>query len=199
MLVEAVKVLANASTTAMAKAAAMNLDLEPVQLADKTVVQVTMMDPDIGKYRANGSMPGMPSLAECIVREEYSSPYMTLLICLVTIGLTASLFVLTVIGWFPDLYSTSKYIAQAYSLFTNMIALVVAGFVVLSTFVPSIQACNMVLVLVHFTMFMFLTSEFLVHLDFYTAIVLPFWHEEKVASNENAATFICVLSIIGLT
>ena len=86
---------------------------------------------------------------------------------------------------------------QAYSLFTNMVALVMAGFVVLSTFVPSVQACSMVAVLVHFTMFLFLTSEFLVHLDFYTAIVLPFWHEEKVASNENAATFLCVLSIIG--
>ena len=34
------------------------------------------------------------------------------MICLVTVGLTASLFVLTVIGWFPDLYSTSKYIGQ---------------------------------------------------------------------------------------
>ena len=78
-----------------------------------------------------------------------------------------------------------------------MVALVMAGFVVLSTFVPSVQACSMVSVLVHFTMFLFLTSEFLVHLDFYTAIVLPFWHEEKVASNENAATFLCVLSIIG--
>ena len=42
-----------------------------------------------------------------------------------------------------------------------------------------------------------MTSEFLVHLDFYTAIVLPFWHEEKVASNENAATFLCLLSVIG--
>ena len=61
----------------------------------------------------------------------------------------------------------------------------------------SVKACSMVAVLVHFTMFLFLTSEFLVHLDFYTAIVLPFWHEEKVASNENAATFLCVLSIIG--
>ena len=51
--------------------------------------------------------------------------------------------------------------------------------------------------IINFAMFLFLSSEFLVHLDFYTAIVLPFWHEEKVASNENAATFICVLSIIG--
>ncbi len=31
---------------------------------------------------------------------------------MVTVGLTASLFVLTVIGWFPDLYSSSKYICQ---------------------------------------------------------------------------------------
>ena len=123
--------------------------------------------------------------------------YLSLLISFVTVGLTVSLFLLTVIGWFPDLYSTSKYIGQAYVLFTNMVALMTAGFVVLSTFVPSVSACNTVLILVHFTIFLFLTSEFLVHLDFYTAIVLPFWHEEKVASNENAATFICLLSIIG--
>ena len=122
---------------------------------------------------------------------------MSLLISFVTVGLTVSLFLLTVIGWFPDLYSTSKYIGQAYVLFTNMVALMTAGFVVLSTFVPSVSACNTVLILVHFTLFLFLTSEFLVHLDFYTAIVLPFWHEEKVASNENAATFICLISIIG--
>ena len=43
-----------------------------------------------------------------------------------------------------------------------MVALVMAGFVVLSTFVPSVQACSMVAVLVHFTMFLFLSSEFLV-------------------------------------
>lgn len=132
-----------------------------------------------------------------VEREEYSSLYLSLLISFITVGLTVSLFLLTIIGWFPDLYSTSKYIGQAYVLFTNMVALMTAGFVVLSTFVPSISACNTVLILVHFTIFLFLTSEFLVHLDFYTAIVLPFWHEEKVASNENAATFICLISVIG--
>ena len=68
-----------------------------------------------------------------------------------------------------------------------MVALMTAGFVVLSTFVPSVSACNTVLILVHFTIFLFLTSEFLVHLDFYTAIVLPFWHEEKV--NKKSARF----------
>jgi hypothetical protein len=36
-----------------------------------------------------------------------------------------------------------------------------------------------------------------VHLDFYAAIVLPFWHEENVASNENLATFVCGISILG--
>lgn len=187
--------MANASQAALTKAAAVAVEMEPVQLKDKSVVQITMMDPDISKYRENGSLPD--SIGECFGREPYTSLYLAPLICLVTVGLTASLFVLTVIGWFPDLYSTSKYIAQAYSLLTNMVALVMAGFVVLSTFVPSVQACNMVVILVHFTMFLFLSSEFLVHLDFYTAIVLPFWHEEKVASNENAATFLCVLSIIG--
>ena len=55
-----------------------------------------------------------------------------------------------------------------------------AGFVVLSTFVPTVNACNMVLGLVHLTLFLFLTSELLIHLDFYSAIVLPFWHEESI-------------------
>ena len=56
-----------------------------------------------------------------------------------------------------------------------MVALVMAGFVVLSTFVPSVQACSMVAVLVHFTMFLFLSSEFLVILfaDFLRAMTLP--------------------------
>ena len=69
-----------------------------------------------------------------------------------------------------------------------------AGFVVLSTFVPTINACNMVLALVHLTLFLFLTSELLIHLDFYSAIVRPFWHEESIASNENAVTFVVGLA-----
>jgi len=201
MLTAAVKTLSNATEEAVAQIAqAGDVHRQPTLLGNRSVIQITMMDPDIARIRDgwNGSFEGMPpEISDCSVREEYHSIYLTLMICLVTVGLTASLFVLTVIGWFPDLYSTSKYIGQAYSLFTNMVALVMAGFVVLSTFVPSVQACSMVAVLVHFTMFLFLSSEFLVHLDFYTAIVLPFWHEEKVASNENAATFLCVLSIIG--
>ena len=75
-----------------------------------------------------------------------------------------------------------------------MVALVMAGFVVLSTFVPTINACNMVLALVHLTLFLFLTSELLIHLDFYSAIVRPFWHEESIASNENAVTFVVALA-----
>ena len=75
-----------------------------------------------------------------------------------------------------------------------MVALVMAGFVVLSTFVPTINACNMVLALVHLTLFLFLTSELLIHLDFYSAIVRPFWHEESIASNENAVTFVVGLA-----
>ena len=78
-----------------------------------------------------------------------------------------------------------------------MVALMTAGFVVLSTFVPSVSACNTVLILVHFTIFLFLTSEFLVHLDFYTAIVLPFWHEEKV--NKKAHAFRSALHYITRT
>ena len=86
---------------------------------------------------------------------------------------------------------------QAFSLLTNMVALVMAGFVVLSTFVPTVNACNMVLALVHLTLFLFLTSELLIHLDFYSAIVLPFWHEESIASNENAVTFVVGLAALG--
>ena len=51
----------------------------------------------------------------------FYSIYLTLMICLVTVGLTASLFVLTVIGWFPDLYSTSKYIGQVLTHLTPLI------------------------------------------------------------------------------
>merc|ERR1712141_330901 len=56
---------------------------------------------------------------QCMEREAYTSLYLTLLICFVTVGLTASLFVLTVIGWFPDLYSTSKYICQVLKKIKN--------------------------------------------------------------------------------
>ena len=52
----------------------------------------------------------------------------------------------------------------------------------------------MVLALVHLTLFLFLTSELLIHLDFYSAIVRPFWHEESIASNENAVTFVVGLA-----
>jgi hypothetical protein len=37
-----------------------------------------------------------------------SSWYLTILVVLITIGLTASLFLLTIIGWFPDL--SSRYV-----------------------------------------------------------------------------------------
>jgi hypothetical protein len=55
-----------------------------------------------------------------------------------------------------------------------MVALVMAGFVVLSTFVPSMNACNMVLVLVHFTMFLFLSSELLVYTYIYILTTIQY-------------------------
>ena len=102
--------VSNASQMVMKKAVASHS--EPQVITNGTVIHVTMMDPDIAKYRMNQSLAEGSSLFECMEREEYSSLYLTFLICLVTVGLTASLFVLTVIGWFPDLYSTSKYIGQ---------------------------------------------------------------------------------------
>ena len=48
----------------------------------------------------------------CNFRQEYSTWYLTLIVILVTVGLTASLFILTIIGWFPDLSSSSKHVCQ---------------------------------------------------------------------------------------
>ena len=104
--------LINATAPRLTQAKAMASHNDPISFDNQSVVHVLMMDPDIGKYRHNLSDGAESSLTECIVREEYSSLYLTMLIILVTVGLTASLFVLTVIGWFPDLYSTSKYIGQ---------------------------------------------------------------------------------------
>lgn len=208
MLVAAATAIASSAVSAVATATAAHNDGNKsiMESTDDLKVEISL-ETSAGTVGAvqpaaasGGDSPGVELLAkvvtECQLREEYSSVYLTVLICLVTIGLTASLFVLTIIGWFPDLSSNSKHICQAYSLLCNMVALVTAGFVVLSTFVPSYNACNLVLILVHFAIFLFLSSELLVHLDFYTAIVTPFWHEETVAGNETAATMTCALHMV---
>ena len=48
-----------------------------------------------------------------------------------------------------------------------MVSILAAGFVILSTFVPTPNACSVSLVLIHLSFFLFLSSELLLHLDFY--------------------------------
>jgi hypothetical protein len=48
-----------------------------------------------------------------------------------------------------------------------MVSILAAGFVILSTFVPTPNACSVSLVLIHLSFFLFVTSELLLHLDFY--------------------------------
>jgi len=104
MLLAAASALATSAASAMAAAP----EASGEQKVDGSMaVEINMMETE--SYN-NTSVSQI--FSECVVREAYSSFYLTLLICFVTIGLTASLFVLTVIGWFPDLYSTSKYICQ---------------------------------------------------------------------------------------
>jgi len=62
-----------------------------------------------------------------------------------------------------------------------MVSTLAAGFVILSTFVPTANSCSVSLILVHLSLFMFVTSDLIMHLDFYLAIVAPFWHEEVIA------------------
>ena len=68
---------------------------------------------------------------------------------------------------------SSKHVCQAYSLLSNMVSILAAGFVILSTFVPTPNACSVSLVLIHLSFFLFVTSELLLHLDFYLVRLYP--------------------------
>lgn len=112
----------------------------------------------------------------CEYEGGFSTMFLSLLLGLIAIGLTLTLFLLVIIAWYPDLY-TSKHISQAFCLFSNLVTLSCSGFIVLSSFIPNERSCSLVLVLTHFSMFLFIISEFTHHVDFYTAIAFPFWHE----------------------
>ena len=86
----------------------------------------------------------------------------------------------------------------AYCLISNLVTLSSCGFIVLSTFIPTTRSCSLVLLLTHFSLFLFIISKFTLHVDFYTAIVFPFWHE-YISDKETVigwciSTFLIVLS-----
>ena len=75
MLTAAVKTLSNATEEAVAQIAqAGDVHRQPTLLGNRSVIQITMMDPDIARIRDgwNGSFEGMPpEISDCSVREEY--------------------------------------------------------------------------------------------------------------------------------
>ena len=75
MLTAAVKTLSNATEEAVARIAqAGDVHMQPTLLGNRSVIQITMMDPDIARIRDgwNGSFEGMPpEISDCSVREEY--------------------------------------------------------------------------------------------------------------------------------
>ena len=51
-----------------------DVHMQPTLLGNRSVIQITMMDPDIARIRDgwNGSFEGMPpEISDCSVREEY--------------------------------------------------------------------------------------------------------------------------------
>jgi hypothetical protein len=75
MLTAAVKTLSNATEEAVAQIARVgDVQMQPTLLGNRSVIQITMMDPDIARIRDgwNGSFEGMPpEISDCSVREEY--------------------------------------------------------------------------------------------------------------------------------
>ena len=94
----------------------------------------------------------------CDSLDRYSVAFLCLLLVVVAVGLSLNLFVIVVISWYPDLY-TSKHLGQAYTLLSNMASLASASFIVLSSFVPSENSCSLVLVLSFGSTALFLVSE----------------------------------------
>lgn len=135
------------------------------------------------------------SSGSCPELEGFSTFYLTILLAIIAVGLTLSLFVIVVIGWYPDLY-TSKHISQAFCLGSNLLTLSSVGFITLSTFIPTVRSCSLVQVLTFLTLGLFVISEATVHVDFYTAIVFPFWHEH-IADKETSIRW-CSGSVITL-
>ena len=76
------------------------------------------------------------------------------------------------------------------------ISLCSSGFVVLSTFVPTHGTCSVVLCLVHYCLLTTFFAELLSHIDYYIAIVWPFFHEEHFGV-EDRTLKMCVLTAMG--
>ena len=122
--------------------------------------------------------------------------YLTLLVFVVVfIGFPPAIFVITVIEWYPDLFEKSKHIFQGYSIFSSIFSTLTAGYIILAASVPTVYACRCVLFLSHLAISLFLTSEFLVQIDFYVAIILPFFHEESF-NREGVPLFLSVTAIL---
>ena len=131
----------------------------------------------------------------------FDIPFVSLVLGLIAIGITLSLFLLVIIGWYPDLY-TAKHVCIGYSLLANLATLCTCGVNMLSAFVPTHNTCSISLVLSHLSLSLFLVSQFLVQLDFYTSIAFPFWHGEYFEEGESlmricVATSILVVTSIG--
>ena len=65
---------------------------------------------------------------------------------------------------------------KAFCLLSNLVTLSSSGFILLSSYISTMGSCSLVLVLTHFTILLFIVSEFTFHVDFYSSIVFPFWH-----------------------
>ena len=115
----------------------------------------------------------------CDTVDRFSMPFLCVLLVVVAAGLSVNLFIVVVISWYPELY-TSKHIGQAYSLVSNMVTLASTAFIVLCSFVPNPHTCSLTLVLSFASFALFLLSEATLQADFYTAIIFPFWHEHHV-------------------
>ena len=77
-------------------------------------------------------------------------------------------------------------------------SLCTSGFVILSTFVPTHGTCSVVLTLVHSCLLTTFSAELLSHMDYYIAIVWPFFHEEHFRV-EDRTLKMCAISAMGKT
>ena len=75
-------------------------------------------------------------------------------------------------------------------------SLCTSGFVILSTFVPTHGTCSVVLTLVHYCLLTTFSAELLSHMDYYIAIVWPFFHEEHFRV-EDRTLKMCAISAMG--
>ena len=90
-----------------------------------------------------------------------------------------------------------KFINNFYGII-KFSSLCTSGFVILSTFVPTHGTCSVVLTLVHYCLLTTFSAELLSHMDYYIAIVWPFFHEEHFRV-EDRTLKMCAISAMGET